>query len=148
MTARSPEPERVAERAYSIWEEEGRPHGRDHAHWQRAESELAGQPVTVAGAIAAEPAAEPAAKQPARGRKPAAAKPAERRATEAGGSTQGRSRVPARPRRPLRAPTPAHRSAAGRRARPHPDTLRGRWNRWPRWRVAAENRQNGGKTRC
>ena len=147
MTARSPEPERVAERAYSIWEEEGRPHGRDHAHWQRAESELAGQPVTVPGAKAAAPAAEPAAKQPARGRKPAAASPP----TAGGGgrgSTQGRSRVPAGPRPPLRAPTPAARSAAGRRARPPPDALRVRWNRWPRWRVAAENRQNGGKTRC
>jgi len=77
MTARSPEPERVAERAYSIWEEEGRPHGRDHAHWQRAESELAGQPVTVAGAIAPEPAAEPAAKQPTRARRPAGAEPAD-----------------------------------------------------------------------
>ena len=77
MTARSPEPERVAERAYSIWEEEGRPHGRDHAHWQRAENELAGQPVTGPGAEAAEPAAAAAAKQPTRARRPAGAEPAD-----------------------------------------------------------------------
>jgi hypothetical protein len=31
---------RVRERAYGIWIEEGRPHGRDLAHWQRAHQEL------------------------------------------------------------------------------------------------------------
>jgi DUF2934 family protein len=30
----------IRERAYSIWIEEGRPHGRDLAHWQRARHEL------------------------------------------------------------------------------------------------------------
>ncbi len=30
----------VRERAYSIWIAEGRPHGRDLAHWQRAHQEL------------------------------------------------------------------------------------------------------------
>lgn len=30
----------VAERAYSIWEKEGRPNGQDVAHWLRAEAEL------------------------------------------------------------------------------------------------------------
>jgi Protein of unknown function (DUF2934) len=30
----------VRERAYGIWIEEGRPHGRDLAHWQRASEEL------------------------------------------------------------------------------------------------------------
>ncbi len=28
----------IAKRAYAIWEEEGRPHGRDYDHWHRAES--------------------------------------------------------------------------------------------------------------
>lgn len=32
--------ERVRERAYHIWEQEGRPHGRDVEHWRRAEAEL------------------------------------------------------------------------------------------------------------
>jgi hypothetical protein len=30
----------IQERAYGIWIEEGRPHGRDLAHWQRARHEL------------------------------------------------------------------------------------------------------------
>jgi hypothetical protein len=30
----------VRERAYIIWIAEGRPHGRDLAHWQRAHQEL------------------------------------------------------------------------------------------------------------
>lgn len=29
----------IARRAYSLWEEEGRPHGRDDAHWQTALSD-------------------------------------------------------------------------------------------------------------
>ena len=31
---------RIRERAYDMWIEEGRPHGRDLAHWQRAHREL------------------------------------------------------------------------------------------------------------
>lgn len=30
----------IAKRAYSIWETEGRPNGRDLEHWFRAEGEL------------------------------------------------------------------------------------------------------------
>ena len=30
----------IRERAYGIWIAEGRPHGRDLAHWQRATHEL------------------------------------------------------------------------------------------------------------
>jgi Protein of unknown function (DUF2934) len=30
----------IRERAYGIWIAEGRPHGRDFAHWQRARHEL------------------------------------------------------------------------------------------------------------
>ncbi len=30
----------IRERAYVIWIAEGRPHGRDLAHWQRAHQEL------------------------------------------------------------------------------------------------------------
>jgi hypothetical protein len=30
----------IAERAYQIWEREGRPHGRDMDHWLQAEREL------------------------------------------------------------------------------------------------------------
>ncbi|MBX6370492.1 MAG: DUF2934 domain-containing protein [Rhodospirillales bacterium] len=35
--------ERVRERAYEIWEQEGRTHGRDAEHWRRAEAEIAAE---------------------------------------------------------------------------------------------------------
>jgi hypothetical protein len=31
--------ERIRHRAYSIWEERGRPHGEDSNHWQQASDE-------------------------------------------------------------------------------------------------------------
>ena len=33
--------DRIAKRAYEIWEGEGRPHGRHPEHWQKAMAELA-----------------------------------------------------------------------------------------------------------
>jgi Protein of unknown function (DUF2934) len=41
MTAE--EEQRIRERAYSIWEQEGRPHGRDVDHRLRAEAEIAAE---------------------------------------------------------------------------------------------------------
>jgi hypothetical protein len=38
--ANGPDEDRIRERAYGIWIEEGRPHGHDLAHWQRARHEL------------------------------------------------------------------------------------------------------------
>jgi hypothetical protein len=35
-----PGSEEVRERAYRIWESEGKPHGRDLEHWLQAEREL------------------------------------------------------------------------------------------------------------
>lgn len=32
---------RIRERAYAIWEQEGRPAGKDLDHWLRAEAEIA-----------------------------------------------------------------------------------------------------------
>lgn len=32
--------EAIRERAYAIWEEEGRPHGKDLDHWHRAAAEI------------------------------------------------------------------------------------------------------------
>jgi hypothetical protein len=52
-------PQSTAQRAYEIWESEGRPHGRDQEHWARAEAELNGGrrarkvPPTVAAAMTA-----------------------------------------------------------------------------------------------
>jgi predicted flap endonuclease-1-like 5' DNA nuclease len=53
----------IAARAYQIWEEEGRPHGRHDIHWQRAyEAIVQVAPVTLASAPAAKaPAAAPVA---------------------------------------------------------------------------------------
>lgn len=45
----------IALRAYDLWEQEGRPNGKDLEHWLRAEAELA---PAVAAALAPEPAAE------------------------------------------------------------------------------------------
>jgi hypothetical protein len=33
----------IRDRAYYIWVESGRPHGRDQEHWQEAELEIKGQ---------------------------------------------------------------------------------------------------------
>jgi hypothetical protein len=35
-----PESQLISVRAYQLWEQEGRPHGRDQAHWLEAEREL------------------------------------------------------------------------------------------------------------
>jgi hypothetical protein len=35
--------QRIRERAYAIWESEGRPAGRAEAHWLQAEAEIAGE---------------------------------------------------------------------------------------------------------
>jgi len=32
--------ERIRRLAYEIWEQEGRPNGRDQEHWRRAEAEI------------------------------------------------------------------------------------------------------------
>jgi hypothetical protein len=34
--------QRIRERAFEIWIEEGQPDGRDREHWERAEKEIAG----------------------------------------------------------------------------------------------------------
>jgi len=35
--------QRIQQRAYELWEKEGRPQGREHAHWQQAEREVQGR---------------------------------------------------------------------------------------------------------
>ena len=44
---------RIRERAYEIWVREGRPHGRDAEHWQKAEAEIAAESGAVADRAAA-----------------------------------------------------------------------------------------------
>jgi Protein of unknown function (DUF2934) len=41
MNPKSPVNQTIAERAYCLWEQAGRPAGRDEEFWLRAESELA-----------------------------------------------------------------------------------------------------------
>jgi hypothetical protein len=79
--------EMIEVRAYEIWEQEGRPHGRDVEHWMKAAEELepandsapkgktkaAVKPKTVKSAAAAAPVAETKApakpkRTPARGK--------------------------------------------------------------------------------
>lgn len=47
----------VEERAYALWEKEGRPHGRALDHWRQAEAEL----MAGAGSKLAEPPPNPTA---------------------------------------------------------------------------------------
>jgi len=42
LSAGEPTPEQIARAAYSAWEQEGRPQGRDLAHWLYAEQRLKG----------------------------------------------------------------------------------------------------------
>ncbi len=39
----APDTARVAERAYEIWQQSGRPNGRDQDHWFQAEREVRGR---------------------------------------------------------------------------------------------------------
>ncbi len=68
--------ERIKQRAYEIWESEGRPDGKDEEHWHRAAAEIRGE--TAVGGEAPNPAPNPTAgdaAKPARTRRPAAKEP-------------------------------------------------------------------------
>ena len=70
---------KVRERAYALWETEGRPSGRHDEHWHRANSEFSDAPAEEAAPAQAPPAETApvtAAKPKAARRKPAAASPA------------------------------------------------------------------------
>jgi hypothetical protein len=71
----------IRERAYQIWEREGRPHGRDYDHWIQARVELIAEaasnqrprkPAQLSTAAAKSAPAKPAAAKPARQLRPAA----------------------------------------------------------------------------
>lgn len=73
MNPTKPDENEIAQRAYKLWEAEGRPEGRDVAHWHQAEqdvSEPVTQPVEEVAPdveetpVAAEPAVEAAAVEP------------------------------------------------------------------------------------
>jgi len=52
----------IAKRAYALWEQEGRPHGRDLEHWGRAERELTvpGSELSAGSVSTASPVESPA----------------------------------------------------------------------------------------
>ncbi len=67
-------------RAYALWEEEGRPHGRDEAHWAAAEAELFGSAADAPAAEPVEAEQVEVATKPARKPRAAAATPRRRKA--------------------------------------------------------------------
>lgn len=78
---------RVRERAYEIWESEGRPEGRSHEHWQQARAEFA--------EAQSEAGKRPAGRKSASGTS-ASAKPA-RKAASPTGATSKTGPVSAKP---------------------------------------------------
>ena len=61
----------IRERAYYMWEQDGRPHGRDIEYWDRAAAEAAAKPkrakiaaakMTIAKTVVAKPVAKRAPK--------------------------------------------------------------------------------------
>ena len=67
----------VAKRAYEIWEQAGRPHGRDREHWLQATSEIEQTAAMVNGdaPVHASPSKVVTGDAPVRGPMPAVAKP-------------------------------------------------------------------------
>lgn len=49
--------EQIRRRAYEIWEQTGRPDGRDREHWLQAEAEINGPKRLESGSAVAAPAA-------------------------------------------------------------------------------------------
>jgi hypothetical protein len=43
--------DRIRQRAYLLWEADGRPHGRDQEYWQRAEALISVEDSTAAGRL-------------------------------------------------------------------------------------------------
>lgn len=61
--------QKIQERAYAIWEAEGRPDDRADAHWQQAEEQLSESDGAAAGEELQVEASSPAPAAPARRRK-------------------------------------------------------------------------------
>lgn len=76
--------QRIRQRAYEIWEREGRPHGRDAEHWQQAAAEIDAETVP-AGAEA--PSRQQTGPSPA---PPEASQPRRSRAVPRRGDTDKR----------------------------------------------------------
>lgn len=57
----TPQQHQIAELAYRIWEQQGRPEGRDREHWEQAQRELQGDE----GGFVSEASPEPVSPAPA-----------------------------------------------------------------------------------
>jgi DUF2934 family protein len=78
--------QRIRERAYQIWESEGRPHGRQEEHWRRAEAEIDQELAAVAARHDTMPLTEPET--------PSTARPVTSRPIPARKRNDGREPVP------------------------------------------------------
>jgi hypothetical protein len=101
MTADPDYEHRVRERAYHLWEAEGKPHGRDVEFWERARALETAEP-TAADEAPPAPAAKPKAprKQPAAaaGGQAATAEASEQAGTKPDAAPKRKS--PAKPKKP------------------------------------------------
>lgn len=63
---------RIRERAYEIWEDEGRPQGREAQHWQQAATEFAEAQEEARASVGTQARKKPAASAKSRAKAPAA----------------------------------------------------------------------------
>ena len=93
----------IAKRAHEIWEQEGRPHGRDEEHWHRAAEAIAAEEGGAEdGATETAESAPKAAKKP-RAAKAAGADPAPKRKPAEPAAAPG-EKAPRAPRKPKAKP--------------------------------------------
>lgn len=88
---------RISEKAYKIWEKEGRPSGRHEHHWDEAAREIEGEDAAVVKKL--------------RAKKPAAA-PVEAAAPAA--SAKPKEKAPPKPKAPAKPKSPAKPKAAAK----------------------------------
>jgi hypothetical protein len=81
---------RIRDRAYYLWEEEGRPHGRDQDHWERARSLLGLETGSLTPSLTT-----PAEPTEASGRQGQKSAEKARRAVRTGGAKQAAPAAPA-----------------------------------------------------
>ncbi|WBV43323.1 DUF2934 domain-containing protein [Pseudoroseomonas cervicalis] len=128
--------ERIRQRAYALWEQAGRPHGQDEAHWHQARSELdatAEQGAALDAQLADTfPASDPpsltdpnrgagAAAKPARAAKPPAPPAKAGKAAAPSSATQKAAAAVATKAPGAQPPVPADaKPASGRPAAPKP----------------------------
>lgn len=84
--------QRIEQKAYEIWQREGRPHGRHDEHWREAEAEVAGEERTAAGTGQASPEPGAAKRRPPKSAADDATPRAKRGPGKANSATTGSAR--------------------------------------------------------